>query len=272
MSPSVVINENGKPIVIDIERDGGLGWVWIARPEKRNALDEAVLDGLARAMQELAEDDAVRVIILAGRGRAFSAGADLEWMHRAAGYAREENIADAERLVTALTAIDTVGKPTIARLHGSCYAGAIGLASVCDLALASEDCRFCFSEARLGLVPATISPYVMRAIGYRSSLRWILTAEPFTAATALQIGLINEIVSEASLDARINELAAHFMAGGARALAATKQLLRQISARPIDASVHGQTIQCIADARASAEGAEGIRALLSGERPDWGRS
>jgi methylglutaconyl-CoA hydratase len=257
------------PTVIEIECDSGIGRVWIARPHKRNALDEATLDGLARAIQTLVEDDSVRVIVLGGRGRAFSAGADLEWMRRAAVYASEQNREDARRLVRTLTAIDTVGKPTIARLHGSCYAGAIGLASACDIAIASEDCRFCFSETRLGLVPATISPYVMRAIGYRQALRWMLTAEPFSAVTAREIGLINEMVPESTLDARINALAALCMAGGKRALAETKRLLRQVAARPIDTALQQDTIDCIAEARASSEGAEGIRALLAGEPPGW---
>lgn len=262
-------NEQDQPTVIDIEYDSGIARVWIARPDKRNALNESLLDGLAQAMLALDKDDAVRVIVLGGRGRAFSAGADLEWMRRAASYAREKNLEDAGRLVATLTAIDNVNKPTIARLHGSCFAGAIGLASACDIAIASEDCRFCFSEARLGLVPATISPYVMRAIGYRQALRWMLTAEPFTAITAREIGLINEIVPESALDARIDAIAASCMAGGKRALAETKRLLRNVQSQPIDNAVQQQTIACIAEARASAEGAEGIRALLAGEPPSW---
>jgi len=260
------------PPVIEIERDAGIGRVWIARHDKRNEMDEAVLEGLARAMHELAADETVHVIVLGGRGRAFSAGADLEWMRRAAGYAHEQNLADAGRLVTALTAIDTASKPTIARLHGACYAGAIGLASACDMAIASEDCRFCFSEARLGLVPATISPYVMRAIGYRQSVRWMLTAEPFTASAALGMGLVNEIAPESALDARINALATLCMGGGSRALAETKRLLRYVASRPIDDAVQQHTIACLAEARISTEGAEGIRALLAGEAPRWRRS
>jgi methylglutaconyl-CoA hydratase len=248
---------------LKIEREGGVARLWLARPERRNALDEALIDALGAALRRLGEDEAVRVVVLGGRGKAFCAGADLEWMSRAAGYGREENIADAERFARLLATLDASPKPTIARLHGACYAGALGLAAACDIALATEDCRFCFSETRLGIVPAMISPYVLRAVGHRAGLRWMTTAEPFDAATALAIGLVSEVVPAAGIDARVAAIAAALEACGPRAVAETKRLLRDIGGRPIDAAVVRRTAECIADARASDEAKSRIGAVLA---------
>jgi methylglutaconyl-CoA hydratase len=248
---------------------GGIAQLWLARPEQRNALDETLMAELTATIRGLGERTDVRVIVLGGRGKAFCAGADLNWMARAARYTREQNLEDVSRLSTLLQALDHVSKPTIARVHGACYAGATGLVAACDLAIAADDARFCFSEVRLGLVPATISPYVQRAMGYRASLQHMLAADVFDAATALRTGLVNEIVPVDKLDSRIDALAQALRHAGPRALAETKRLLRHIHGRPIDADTIDKTIECIADARVSTEGVEGVRALLAGEKPRW---
>jgi len=247
----------------------GVARLWLARPDQRNALDESLMAELAATVQDLGGRSDVRVIVLGGRGKAFCAGADLNWMARAARYTHEENLEDVARLSNLLQALDQVDKPTIARVHGACYAGATGLVAACDLAIAADDSRFCFSEVRLGLVPATISPYVQRAMGYRASLQHMLTADVFDAATALRTGLVNEIVPAEQLDSRIDALAQTLRHAGPRALGETKRLLRQIHSQPIDADTIGKTIECIAEARVSAEGVEGVRALLAGESPRW---
>jgi methylglutaconyl-CoA hydratase len=249
---------------LEVEHEGGVARLWLARPERRNALDEALIEALGAALQRCGEDDAVRVVVLGGRGKAFCAGADLGMMTRASGYGREENIADAGRFAQLLATLDASPKPTIARLHGACYAGALGLAAACDIALATDDCRFCFSETRLGLVPAMISPYVLRVVGHRAALRWMTTAEPFDAAAALTMGLVCESVPAAELDGRIAVIAAALEACGPRAIAETKRLLRDIGGRPIDAAVVRRTAECIADARASDEAKARIGAALAG--------
>lgn len=256
---------------LDCELKDGIAQVWLARPEQRNALDETLMSELTALFRRLDEEVSVRVIVLGGRGKAFCAGADLNWMARAARYDRAQNIEDVSRLSQLLQTIDGVSKPTIARIHGACFAGATGLVAVCDLAVAAEDARFCFSEVRLGLVPATISPYVQRAMGYRAALQHMLTAEVFDADTARRAGLISEIVTVDHLDTRIAELSTTLCGSGPRALAETKRLLRAIAGRPIDNSVVQRTIECIAEARVSSEGVEGIRALLASEKPRWSR-
>ena len=247
----------------------GVAKLWLARPDQRNALDESLMAELTATIEDLGKHPDVRVIVLGGRGKAFCAGADLNWMARAARYTREQNVEDVARLSTLLQALDHVGKPTIARVHGACYAGATGLVAACDLAIAEEDARFCFSEVRLGLVPATISPYVQRAMGYRASLQHMLMADVFDATTALRTGLVNEIVPADQLDSRIDALAQTLRSAGPRALAETKRLLRHIHGQPINEEIARATIECIADTRVSDEGTEGVRALLAGEKPRW---
>lgn len=224
---------------------------------------------LTRLLRELDADPSIRVIVIGGRGTAFCAGADLEWMARAASYDRQRNVTDVAIISDLLQTLDGVRKPTLARIQGACFAGAIGLVAACDLAIASEEARFCFSEVRLGLVPATISPYVARVMGYRATLQHMLLAETFDADIARRCGLLTEVVPTDRLDVRIGELAMSLCRGGSRALGETKRLLREIAGRPIDDALRSKTIECIADARVSDEGVEGLRALLAGERPRW---
>jgi methylglutaconyl-CoA hydratase len=248
---------------LEVEREGGVARLWLARPERRNALDEALMEALTDALGRLATDDSVRLVVLGGRGKAFCAGADLGWMRRAAGYDRDQNIADAGRFARLLQALDASPKPTLARVHGACFAGAIGLVAACDLAVAADDSRFCFTETKLGIVPAMISPYVLRAAGYRQGLRYMTTAETFDAATALRIGLLHESVAPDRLDDTLTRLTDALEACGPRALAETKRLLRGIAGRPIDEAVVRRTAECIADARASDEARTRLGAVLA---------
>lgn len=254
---------------IECSVESAVGRVWLSQPEKRNALHPDLLKELDATLRRLDADPAVRAIVLGGRGKAFCAGADLRWMTKAAAFSRTENIEDASCLAQLLQTLDALAKPTIARIHGACYAGATGLISACDIAVAAEDARFCFSEVRLGLVPATISPYVLRAMGYRASLRHMLIADVFDAATALRYGLVTEVAPADALDAHVDTLAAALCDAGPHALAETKRLLREVTGRAIDGGITRRTVECIADARASDEGVEGVRALLAGETPRW---
>ncbi|HYL90537.1 MAG TPA: enoyl-CoA hydratase/isomerase family protein, partial [Burkholderiales bacterium] len=219
----------------------------------------------------LGEDASVRVVVLAGNGPAFCAGADLNWMKRMAGYSYEQNLSDARALAEMLATVDGVDKPTVARVHGAAFAGGTGLVAACDIAIGTPEAKFCFSEAKLGLSPATISPYVMRAIGARAASRYFLTAEVFDAAEALRIGLLSALVPTAELDKSVDTLARHLLDGGGEAHARIKDLVRQVAGRPIDDALKGDTARRIAEIRASTEGKEGIAAFLEKRKPSWKR-
>jgi methylglutaconyl-CoA hydratase len=233
---------------------GGVATVTLARPEVHNAFDEALIAELTRALKALDADPAVRVVVLAGEGRSFCAGADLTWMQRMAGYDHAANLADAGALAAMLAALDRSAKPTIARVHGAAYGGGVGLVACCDIAVAAEDATFALSEARQGLIPATIGPYVVAAIGRRAARRYFLTAERFGAADALAVGLVHAVVPAAGLDARVRELADQLLAAGPRAQAESKALIRAVAGRPIDDTVIADTVEWIAAVRASPEG------------------
>ena len=249
----------------------GVATVTLARPEVHNAFDEALIAELTRALKALDTDPAVRVVVLCGEGRSFCAGADLTWMQRMAGYDHAANLADAGALAAMLAALDRSTKPTIARVHGAAYGGGVGLVACCDIAVAAEDAVFALSEARLGLIPATIGPYVVAAIGRRAARRYFLTAERFGAADALAIGLVHAVVPAAGLDARVRELADQLLAAGPRAQAESKALIRAVAGRPIDDTVIADTVEWIAAVRASPEGREGIAAFLARRPPAWQR-
>src|SRR2546425_11608048 len=197
-----------------VEKKDGIGRITLNRPEVRNAFDDALISELTRAFQAMDQDAAVRVVVLAGNGPAFCAGADLNWMKRMAGYGYDENQHDARELAEMLATLDCLDKPTIARVHGPAFAGGTGLVAACDIAVGTPEAKFCFSEAKLGLSPATISPYVLRAIGARAASRYFLTAEVFDAAEALRIGMLSALVPAAELDSFIDTLAQHVLAGG----------------------------------------------------------
>lgn len=247
----------------------GVATLTLARPGVHNAFDEALIARLSAHLAALDADPAVRVVVLAGEGRSFCAGADLDWMRRMAEFGHAENLADAQALAAMLHALDTLGKPTIARVHGAAFGGGVGLVAACDIAIAADTAQFALSEARLGLIPATISPYVIEAIGARAARRYFLTAERFSAAEAQRIGLVHEVVAADLLDARIATLVALLREAGPAAQRESKWLVRDVAGRPIDAGLIATTAERIADVRASSEAREGVAAFLARRKPAW---
>jgi methylglutaconyl-CoA hydratase len=253
-----------------VTRDRHVARVTMNRPRLHNAFDEALIAALARAFEELAEDEGVRAVVLTGAGRSFSAGADLNWMRRAAAYDEERNREDARALEAMLRALDTLPKPTVAVVNGAAIGGGVGLVAACDVAVASSAASFATSEVRLGIVPAVISPFVVRAIGGRQARRWFLTAERSPAEEARRIGLVHEVVPPEALEARAGEVVAALIEGGPEALAEAKRLVRLVEAMPQGGSLLAEaTVGSIAERRASAEGREGIGAFLEKRRPAW---
>ncbi|CPK72950.1 enoyl-CoA hydratase/isomerase family protein [Bordetella pertussis] len=243
--------------------------VWLNRPDVRNALDPRMIAELTETFMALGADNEVRAIVLAGRGKAFCAGADLNWMRRSAQAGDAENRADAQTLATMLHTIYTCPKPTIARIHGPCMAGGMGLAAACDIAVASHEARFALTETRLGLIASMISPYVLRAMGARPASRWFLSAEVFEATEAWRIGLVHELCEADRLDGQINELLGSFMLTSPHAVAQAKRLIRDVAGAPIDAALLEETAARIAEQRASADGREGLASFLEKRQPAW---
>lgn len=252
-----------------VDKSGGVARVTLDRPEVRNAFDDSLIASLIKCFGEIEADSSVRAMVLAGNGPAFCAGADLNWMKRMAGYGYEENLADAQALAGMLAALDRMSKPTIARVHGPAFAGGTGLVAACDIAVGTPEAKFCFSEARLGLSPATISPHVMRAIGERAARRYFLTAEVFDAAEAHRLGLLTLLVDRDSLDRTIDELLKHLLAGGPQAHGRIKDLIAAVAGRPVDDALAAETARRIAEIRVSAEGKEGIASFLEKRKPSW---
>ena len=253
--------------MLTVEKKGGVARITLDRPEVRNAFDDALIGRLHESFVSLGEDDSVRAVVLAGNGPAFCAGADLNWMKRMASYGYEENLADARALAEMLAALDRMGKPTIARVHGPAFAGGTGLVAACDIAVGAPQAKFCFSEAKLGLSPATISPYVVRAIGERAARRYFLTAEVFDAQDALRIGMLSILTER--LDETIDALLGHLLAGGSQAIARIKELIRAVSSAPLDEAMIGDTARRIAEIRVSTDGREGIASFLEKRKPSW---
>jgi methylglutaconyl-CoA hydratase len=243
--------------------------VYLNRPDVRNAFNDGVIAELTAAFQQLGGDSALRAIVLGGHGKAFCAGADLTWMRAMAGYDWEQNRADATKLAEMLWTVWSCPLPVVGRVHGDCYAGGVGLAAVCDVLVAAEGVQFCLSEARLGLLPATIGPYVVRALGEQASRRYFTTAERFDAARAQALGFVHECVAADALDAKVNEIVATLVANGPAAVKACKQLVKDMAQRPIDAALRDDSAQRIADIRASAEGKEGVQSFLNKRAPAW---
>jgi methylglutaconyl-CoA hydratase len=252
--------------------DQGIATLTMNRPEVHNAFDDLLIADLTTALKSLALNERVRVVLLAGSGRSFSAGADLGWMRRMADYSWDENLRDALGLAALMQTLNELAKPTIALVQGAAYGGGVGLVACCDLAVATERASFCFSEVKLGLMPAVISPYVVAAIGGRTCRRYFLTAEAFDAAEALRIGLVHEVVEDdAALRTRGQELATTLLKNGPQAMAAAKELIAAIAGRSLDAGLIADTAGRIADRRASAEGREGLSAFLEKRTPGWVR-
>lgn len=255
---------------LDVQRPSPqVARVFLNRPDVRNAFNDGVIAELAQVFGELGRDEALRVIVLGGHGKAFCAGADLSWMRAMADYDWEQNRADAQALADMLWAIYSCPVPVVGRVHGDCYAGGVGLAAVCDVLVASEAAHFCLSEAKLGLLPATISPYVIRAMGEQAARRWFVTAERFSAAQAQAMGFVHELCAADALDAKVDELVAALCANGPMAVRACKRLVQDFAGQPITEALRGETARRIADVRASDEGREGVQSFLNKRRPGW---
>jgi methylglutaconyl-CoA hydratase len=254
---------------LQITRDGAVARVFLDRPDVRNAFNDGVIAELTAAFAGFAADASLRAVVLGGHGKAFCAGADLSWMRAMADYTWEQNRADAQALADMLHAIWSCPVPVVGRVHGDCYAGGVGLAAVCDILVAAEGVNFCLSEARLGLMPATIGPYVVKALGEQASRRYFATAERFDAARAHALGFVHEVVPAEALDAKVDELVAALVANGPAAVRACKKLVQDIAGKPIDEALRGETARRIADIRASAEGKEGVQAFLAKREPAW---
>jgi methylglutaconyl-CoA hydratase len=254
---------------IDITMHERVATVTLNRPEVRNAFNEATIAELALAFDELGRDEDVRAIVLAANGPAFCAGGDLNWMKAMAAYSLEENHADATRLADMLRTIYLCPKPVVARVQGDCYAGGMGLVAACDVVVAADTANFCLSEARLGLTPATISPYVVKAMGEQAARRYFLTAERFTAAEAHRIGLVHELVALDALDASVAAVVKALVSNSPNAVGEAKRLVRDMAGRPIDDALVADTANRIAAIRASGEGREGVAAFLEKRKPSW---
>ena len=255
--------------MLNVDIRDGVARVTLDRPEVRNAFDEVVIKKLTQVFHEIAVGSGIRVVVLAGNGTAFCAGADLNWMKRMAKYGHDENLADARALAEMLAALERLPQPTIARVHGPAFAGGTGLVAACDMAIGTPQAKFCFSEAKLGLSPATISPYVLRAIGERAARRYFLSAEVFDAEEALRIGMLSVLVPATELDATIEGLLQHLLAGGPQAHAKIKNLIRAVAGRPIDEALMADTARRIAEIRVSPEGREGIASFLDKRKASW---
>ena len=254
---------------LEIERVGRVATIWMNRPDVFNAFDEQLIADLQAACAELDVDATVRVVVLGGRGRHFSAGADLNWMRRAAAFGEAENLADARRFAGMLRALSAMSKPTIARIHGAALGGGTGLAAACDMAVASADAVFSTSEVKFGIIPAVISPYVLRAVGPRHALRFFQSAERIDAERALATGLVGEVVPLEGLDAAVAALADTLIGGAPQAQQAAKDLIAAVNGRPIDDAVCEETAQRIARRRATDEARDGIAAFLEKRPPAW---
>ena len=243
--------------------------VWLNRPDVRNAFNQDVIAELRATFETLAENADLRVVVLGGRGKAFCAGADLSWMREMASYDWDQNRADALALADMLWVIYNCPVPVVARIQGDCYAGGVGLAAVCDVRVASQGVQFCLSEARLGLLPATISPYVVRAMGEQPSRRYFVTAERFDAEQARTMGLVHEVCDAQALDERGDDIVQTIAANGPLAVRACKRLVLDVAGPPIDQPLREETARRIADIRASQEGREGIQSFLHKRKPAW---
>ena len=254
---------------LNLSTQGGVHTITLSRPEVRNAFNDAVIAELKNAFLSVAQDARVRCVVLAAEGPAFCAGADLNWMRRMADYSRAENLADAGELAAMLRAMYECPQPTIARVQGDVYAGGMGLVAACDMAVSVNTAHYCLSEVKLGLIPATISPYVIRAMGTRAAHRYFLTAERFGAAEAHRIGLVHEVVKADELDAKVAELAHALVSASPNALRACKKLVQDVAEREINDALVRQTVESIADIRASSEGKEGVQSFLQKRKPGW---
>jgi methylglutaconyl-CoA hydratase len=254
---------------LTITREDRVATVTLNRPDVRNAFNETTIAEIKQAFSELGEDDALRAIVLAANGPAFCAGADLNWMKKMAGYTHAENHADALQLAEMLRTIYLCPKPVVAKVQGDCYAGGMGLVAACDIIVAVEEANFCLSEVKLGLIPATISPYVIKAMGENASRRYFLTAERFGAREALRIGFAHEVVSTETLDAKVTEIVKALVNNSPNAVQQAKVLVRDVAGLPVNDALLADTAERIAQIRASDQGREGVASFLEKRKPAW---
>lgn len=258
-----------EPAALRLEVDESVARVTLTRPEIHNAFDDRLIGELTETFAALGKDPKVRVVLLAGEGKSFCAGADLNWMRRMIDYSREENLADSRRLEQMFRAIDDCPKPVIGRVHGAALGGGVGIVACCDIVIADEVARFGLTEVKLGILPAVISPYVVRKIGSGQARALMLTGERFGAERAQQIGLVHEVVHESGLEASLDAKVQLLKTSGPEAIARCKQLVREIEGLP-PAEAAEITVNAIAEVRTRSEGQEGMRAFLEKRRPTWG--
>jgi len=254
---------------IDITMHAYVATVTLNRPDVRNAFNSATIAELALAFDELGQDEDIRAIVLAAHGPAFCAGADLHWMKEMAGYSDSENLADATRLADMLRTIYLCPKPVVAKIQGDCYAGGMGLVAACDIAVASDAAHFCLSEVKLGLIPATIAPYVIKAMGENAARRYALTAERITAHEAHRIGFVHELATADALDASVAAIVKALVSNSPHAVQQAKVLVRDVAGQPIDQAMIADTAARIAAIRSSLEGREGVASFLEKRKPSW---
>jgi len=257
-----------KHVLMEID-PRGVATVTLNRPEKHNAFDEQLIAALTAAFNAVAGDDAARIMVLRAKGKNFCAGADVDWMRRMAGFSYEENLADARALADMLETLNFLPVPTIARVHGAALGGGAGLVCCCDMAVAETGASFAFSEARLGIIPATISPYVARAIGLRAARRYCLTAERFDAQQARALGLVNDVVPEAGLDESVGKIVSEILKNGPEAVRAAKRMIFEAAERELNDELLRETCERIATVRATGEAREGLSAFLEKRSPSW---
>ncbi|MDR0258443.1 MAG: enoyl-CoA hydratase/isomerase family protein [Comamonas sp.] len=258
-----------KSTFLTVEAAGPVATITLTQPDVRNAFSDEVIADITRAFSWVGAQDQVRAVVLAAEGPAFCAGANLNWMRAMADYTREENLVDAGKLAEMLRVIYTCPKPTIARVQGDVYAGGMGLVACCDMAVAASHAGFCLSEVKIGLIPATISPYVIRAMGPRAAHRYFLTGERFDAAEALRTGFVHQVVEAEALDSAVDGLLKHLLSASPAAVQACKKLVLDVAGREVDEALIAETVAGIADIRASAEGKEGVQAFLNKRKPSW---
>ena len=254
---------------LELTRENHIATVTLNRPDVRNAFNETTIAELTQAFSALGSEPSIRAIVLAAHGVAFCAGADLNWMKKMADYSHDENLADAGQLATMLQTIYSCPKPVIAKVQGDCYAGGMGLVAACDIVVSVDSAHFCLSEVKLGLIPATISPYVIKAMGENAARRYFLTAERFTASEAQRIGFAHEVVAAELLDGKVAELVKALVSNSPNAVRQAKTLVREVGGREISATLIASTVNGIAQIRASDEGREGVRSFLEKRKPSW---
>jgi methylglutaconyl-CoA hydratase len=254
---------------LEVQSNDSVATLILNRPDVRNAFNETAIAEITQAFRELGSEAGVRAIVLAARGPAFCAGADLNWMKKMAGYTHAENRADAAQLAEMLRVIYACPKPVVAKVQGDCYAGGMGLVAACDIAVAGEKANFCLSEVKLGLIPATISPYVIKAMGENAARRYFLTAERFSAQEAKRIGFVQEVVAHEALDATVDEIVKALVANSPNAVKEAKRLVQDVGGAELTDVLIADTADRIADIRASEEGREGVKSFLEKRKPAW---